>query len=178
MVPKVNNFPLTNKFTERYHRTVLWYGRRKTMCYDTLQWQHTVNSGPNVQHTTVSVLNIVPAPQWLQTTDKTPTIQCYSVCYTRMRYTQCHDFGDKPTNRTFISTVLQRHTCEVHRPAHRHPTPFSWSQQQQSPRGTTPAQDTNHIASPPPYIITHSLYIMCIGPMMRSQHPPHTNNTL
>jgi len=24
-----------------------------------------VNSGPNVQHTTVSVLNIVPAPQWL-----------------------------------------------------------------------------------------------------------------
>ena len=24
--------------------------------------------------------------------------------------TQCHDLGDKPTNRTFISTVLQRHT--------------------------------------------------------------------
>ena len=39
----------------------------KTMCYDTVQWQHTstVNSGPNVRHTTVSVLNIVPAPRWL-----------------------------------------------------------------------------------------------------------------
>ena len=31
-----------------------------------------------------------------------------------------------------------------------------------------------HIARPPPYIITKSLYIVCIGPMMRSQHPPHT----
>ena len=27
-------------------------------------------------------------------------------------------------------------------------------------------------------IITHSLYLMSIGPMMRSQHPPHTNNSL
>jgi len=52
------------------------------------------------------------------------------------------------------------------------------------PSPTTPEPKRNdprpgyHIARPPPYIITHSSYLMCIGPMMRSQHPPHTNNSL
>ena len=53
-----------------------------------------------------------------------------------------------------------------------HPSPTTAEPKRNDPR------PGYHIARPPPYIITHSLYLMCIGPMMRSQHPPHTNNSL
>ena len=57
------------------------------------------------------------------------------------------------------------------------PDPLTPSPKTAQPKRNDP-RTGYHIAHPPPYIITHKLYLMCIGLMMRSQHPPHTNSSL
>jgi hypothetical protein len=151
--------------------------------------------------------NIVPTPQCLQIQTRYRPLIVYSECYTRTWYTQHQDLGDiTPTNKTTCSRVSPtphistihctpsrvqntltnpRHTILIHlvsptdtrctknlHTATRPPPPIdnSRAQEEQPHPGY-------HIAhSPQSYntqFIPHMLRLM-----MRSQHPPHTNNNL